>query len=321
MNARVEKSTPEEAAVIQNMASLIQQLQAMGVGDQSFQQPGDPSQGPSGAPGQGGQPVQGAAFKSGEGAEGNGGAQAFDRTEDPQNDTSPEGPTARRPQMKTDNGGQRGPVLKAKQTDQAEDNAETMDGDISDTSEDEGYDADGMRSKGVTKAIIETENDGTQSLDAANDIIFSDLPESTKENVKDIRKALRSIGLDVAPMKRPVRKSIGGGSDEIAQLRAQVGFLANTISEMVEGFGVAKSVQFEDPAAPRSVQKSRPVGSYSGQEDIASVLKSLVTEIRNERTIENEESNPWHSPEVVKKSMRQFTENMSGIAGGLWPKN
>jgi hypothetical protein len=314
MNTRVEKSTPEEAAVIQNMASLIQQLQAMGVGDQSFQQPGDPSQGPNGAPGQGGQPVQGAAFKSGEGAEGNTGEQAFDRTEDPQNDTSPEGPTARRPMMRNAR------IQKGEMTGQEKDvGARQDDGDLLDTAG-EGHDSTPGEKPVVAKELYASENDGTQNLDDANTILFDDLPESTQENVKDIRKALRSIGLDVAPMKKPVRKSIGGGNDEMSQLRQQIGFLANTMGEIIEAFGVTKAVAFDDPAAPRSVQKSRPAANYSGQEDIASVLKSLVTEIRNERAVENEEANPWHSPEVVKKSMRQFTENMSGIAGGLWPK-
>jgi hypothetical protein len=99
-------------------------------------------------------------------------------------------------------------------------------------------------------------------------------------------------------------------------LRQQVAFLASTVSEMLEGMNVSKSVELPN----RQVRKSKPAMSYSGQEDIASVLKSLVAEIRDERNTEREERDPWQTKSVVKKSMQDFTANLSGIAGGLWPK-
>ena len=305
MNSRVAKSTPEEQAVIQNLASLVQQLQAMGVGDQSLQNPGDTQSSGGQAPGQGA-PVQ-AAYKSGEGAEGNTGENAFDRTEDPQNDVSQEGPTARRPQMRN------AQIQKGNMTDQEEDSAEDQEGvDQMDTSG-EGNDSTPGEREVVTKGIHATENDGTQNLDDANTIIFDDLPESTKENVKDIRKALRSIGLDIAPMKRPVRKSYYGGDDD---LRQQIAFLSNQVKEIIEGVAISQNIQIEQ----RSVRKSRPAGSYSGQADIQEVLKALVTEIRDDRNEERKLASTWDRPDVVKKSMRDFTENLTGIAGGLWPK-
>jgi hypothetical protein len=313
MNNVVQKATPEEASVIANLASMIQQLQAMGVGDQALGPGQGGDQGPSG-----GQPTQGAAFKSGEGATNDlrGGGE-FDRTEDPQNDTSPEGPTARRPQMRNSQ------IQKA---DGHEENAfaDEMEGNLLDT-QNEGADNTPGERPVVAKDIESTHNEGTQNLDNANKILFDDLPASTQENVKEIRKALNAIGLDITRRARPVAKSmVGGPSPEVAELRGQVAFLANTLGEMIEGMAVAKSVdptdEFGDPIPnDRQVRKSGPRASYSGQGDINDVLKALVSEIRNDRRDEESERNPWDRPDVVHKSMRSFTEKLGGIAGGLWP--
>ena len=310
MKTVVQKGTPEENAIIQNVASLVQQLQAMAAGDASM------TPDAVGGPG-GGQPVQGAAFgsgqamKSGEGAEGNTGENAFNRTEDPQNDTSQEGPTARRPTMRN------AQIQKAAMPDKEEDNAEDMEGqDLQDTSG-EGYDSTPGERKVVAKGIYATDNEGTQNLDDANTILFDDLPEATQENVKEIRKALRRIGLDVAPMKRPVAKSMGA-SREVTELRQQVAFLAGTMQEMIEGMSVTKSVDSFIEPEERTVRKSKPQASY-GDNDLVSVLKSLVENAVGTREREKEE-NPWNQKPVVRKSMREFTQNMGGLAGGIWGK-
>lgn len=308
MKTVVQKGTPEENAIIQNVASLVQQLQAMAAGDASMTP--DSVGGPSG-----GQPVQGAsfgsggAFKSGEGAEGNPGESAFQRTEDPQNDTSQEGPTARRPTMRN------AQIQKASMPDLEEENAEDMEGrDLQDTAG-EGNDSSPGERKVVAKGVHATENDGTQNLDDANTILFDDLPESTQENVKEIRKALRKIGLDVAPIKRPVAKSMGA-SREVTELRQQVAFLAGTMQEMIEGMSVTKSVDSMIDTEDRQVRKSKPQASY-GDNDLVSVLKSLVENAVGNRQKEEDE-NPWNQKPVVRKSLREFTENMGGLAGGIW---
>lgn len=275
MKQIVQKSTPEESAVIQNLASLIQQLQAMGVGDQSFDQgPADQGMAPP-APEQD-------TFKS-DGA--NPGDQPMPQNTQPQEN--------RRPMMKQ-------PVNKiAKSEDQDED-------DLFDET--------------VEKAGDST-SEGVTATDDTEEKLEDDLPETTKENLNEIKKALNAIGYTVTKRKT-VQKSMGvSGGNEIAELRNQVSFLASTLGEMLEGMNVAKAATFEDPADPMQVRKSqRPNASYSGQADIGDVLKALVAEIREDKSTENAEANPWNQTNVVRKSMRSFTENLQGIAGGLWPK-
>ncbi len=293
----VQKGTPEENAVIQNIASLIQQLQSMAAGDAATtpEQIGGPS---------GGQPVQGAAFKSGEGAEGNEGEDAFDRTEDPQNDTSPEGPTARRPAMRN------AQIRKGENSKPADE----MEGDLLNTAGEGNNEYNEKET--VTKGVQATENDGTENGDDANTVLFDDLPESTKENVKEIRKALQRIGLDVT-RRAPVRKSAGVQGGEIGELRSQVAFLSSTLSEVLEGLSVTKSIT---PPEDTVVRKSRrPAASYDQGEDLVSVLKSLVDQAVGNRQIAEDE-NPWNQSSVVKKSMTEFTKGLSGISNGLWPR-
>lgn len=293
MNQIVQKSTPEENAVIQNLASLVQQLQAMGVGDQAFGAPGQ-------NPGEmgGGQPMQGAGFQSGQPPQKAPPPQlppplqveAEPQDEEPQNDEPQQGPKSRSPMMK-------------KQFIQKSDD----------------MDADDENPIEVEKAVEASDPDGTTATDDAEALLEDDLPEETEENINEIAKALHSVGYDVVKRKAPVRKSMSGNG-EIAELRRTVGFLANTMNEMLEGLTVAKSADFDDPAETSVRKSNAPRSSYSGQGDIKDVLKALVQEIRQDRQEEDSEKGSWNQPDVVHKSMRTFTENLRGIAGGLWPK-
>lgn len=304
---KVQKGNPEEAAVLDNIASLVEQLRAMGANDgmsgdgtlPGYGQ-GDVTQGM----GMGGEPPVPSAEPQGE----------------DDNQAAPEGPAARRPAMQSGKVPPKGMIRKSEPNQQADE----MEGNLLNT-KGEGYDADGKQADGVAKSIVETDSEGTQSLDSANDILFNDLPASTQENVKEIKKALNRLGLDVAPMRRrPVAKSMGAGDDRLARVEKSIEFLAGTVQEMLEGLQVAKSAGVGDLgvdpyAEPRTVQKSqdrRPQASYSN-EDLASALRELLG-VQKSQDQDGFTDDPFERGRQVHKGMAGVTEGLGQLARGIW---
>mgnify|MGYP000872187612 CR=1 FL=1 len=297
---QVAKATPEEMAIIQNISALMNELQAMTAGD-AMAIPGDPSTlNPFG-----GMPMQGApmGFSQNEDQAAGQDDEGFDFEPEPESEPELE-------PEDDDEGAAPAPARRPNMT------AKTF--------KSEDPNAPGMVKPGdpenklaVKKEEGQSTSEGVTAEDDAEEHLYDDLPETTKENVQEIEKALAPLGLSIvkAKPKSPVARI----EKSIANLQSQVGFLANTLQEVIEGLTVAKSADADSvnggAPAETSVRKAAalPDQNYPGQ-DLASVLKSLLDERDAKAQEASVNMNPWNRGEVVHKSMKGLTSALGDIA-------
>lgn len=291
---QVAKATPEEMAIIQNISALMNELQAMTAGD-AMATPGDPSTlNPFG-----GMPMQGApmGFSQNEDQAAGQDEEGFEPEAESEPELEPED---------DDEGAAPAPARRPNMT------AKTFKSEDSKMKPgDPENDLDVKKGEGTSPS------DGVTAEDDAEESLYDDLPETTKENIQEIEKALAPLGLSIvkAKPKSPVARI----EKSIANLQSQVGFLANTLQEVIEGLTVAKSADADSvnggAPAETSVRKAAalPDQNYPGQ-DLASVLKSLLDERDAKAQEASVNMNPWNRGEVVHKSMKGLTSALGDIA-------
>jgi len=355
VNGRVYKATPEEQALMSNIAALVDEYQAMisagiGAGPQAVQagaQPGELGQG-AGEEAVGTKDVRGNAMggagrmNGGDLNPGDGRAQS---TITPEGNKPPKG-TPKPPRDEDNTAIAKaitGAVMKALSRVRKEDIP--FDAHVENNglpfqgkgySQDPAEEGDDPVAKAIAaavmKAVAATDNDGSHASDDAEHRIEHELPMDTQDAVDEVAKAL----MPVIRKALSVRKSQGGqrvgsrGDEEyrvIKSLEARVARQDAVIAEMLEGFGM-KLPAPPGPGVGR-VEKSRggqgvgrrdaePMAGYDRGADLVDALaEAVVRKSQGGRPAGGQGAQDEFAM-PVRKSLLEFTDSFGKMGQGIW---
>jgi len=166
----------------------------------------------------------------------------------------------------------------------------------------------------VMKAIIEGDPDASTASSTAEER-QEDLPKWDEENVDEVAKALMRM---LTKSKEPVRKSISAKADSRDLMMLSVAKAVNKIAErvgqqdlvlkdMLEGLGVAKTLEQPQAAADRPIRSS----------DNSMVAKELINALFQAAGQNGIKKEVLAAPvEVARKNMSEFATAVRG----LWPE-
>lgn len=172
------------------------------------------------------------------------------------------------------------------------------------------------------KAMVETDNSGTEGTSDAEPRIFADIPKDDKDQLDELKKSMDGIAKALG--LAPVRKSQGGDNavnkslETLSQAVQQQGMV---LKEILEGFGLGQQVTddaFVGKSQDRApARRNAPVAGYDNQDAVA-----LLQNILGVRKAQEDEEMVGLPAVVgrndVHKSAQAFLSLFGEDAGSTW---
>ena len=175
------------------------------------------------------------------------------------------------------------------------------------------------------KAIIQGDPDASVANDPAEERV-DDVPEWDEDNLDTITKAvLRMVGgarIKKSQKQNPIVVALAQVSKALNQVAREQSEVRGVVNDILEGLGVAKSLDEQAAAQPRKVQKSGPIQTMPQDREnvlnefLAGIQKAMKGGGANE--VGNVGDATLSPKEAVQKNLSSIALALRQEAGDLW---
>ena len=175
----------------------------------------------------------------------------------------------------------------------------------------------------IAKAVVATDNEGSDGMAPATFRIVNEIPGQDQDNIEEVTKDIAKALYNAIGGRSSIRKSQGGDNvmSVLKSISARQARQDAVIAEILEGYGASAAVEAEAPRGGR-VEKAqgsrRPMAGYDQGQDFADLIAAGVAKALGGGKVGQAPAADDEFNMPVRKSIKSFTSDFAQGAGGLW---